>query len=659
MRTASGLAMVVVLILLLGAAGGAMKLYVDRQSMADVINEYGQTLADLPQSSPQASQAFMAAADNARAGRFAEAKSELQRGRAAMSQAGAMPAIPGMPQLPGIFGAQEETEAGGEAAPTPEQIEEALQSLPENARPFFAQRRELFRRALALSMAARRVAPDKWEAHRAKILEAAAAGNESKVEEAMATARRELGLGRAGGAERRQGRLPLPGGGAGPGGIPGGPGMSGGPNMSSDQVGMAIQQARQMLAGAQAMGLDTGNIGDILDRAERELEAGRAERAGEALREAFQTAQRMMAGGGGQRRSGRGAAGSPSGPPRVAMGRPGASGAGRTGGMPAGRPQGTPGMGMWPLWPFGGGPGGAAQGPQTGMLPDVLGPVRSAMERESDVLEAIMEDIENASVALRERNQEQVREILAGARNKVASITKQREKLQRELTVQQPSSPQVAPSQRPTASERPAGQGPTGRRGGRSATWGRTPAETSGQFPQPAPMPWMMPGLGLGGLPNFEAVHDVLGQALDEARRMSDEEYERDREGAIQRLIWGLLAAVMNQGGGFDFMTPPPQGSAALPPLAVPSEEPRDNATRSELEEQIRNRLRLLQEPCSALEQIGVDLTQVQTGLAQARDAVNGGRLIEAARIVNQVADMVWQLVEANRPQLDPLMGPP
>ena len=146
---------------------------------------------------------------------------------------------------------------------------------------------------------------------------------------------------------------------------------------------------------------------------------------------------------------------------------------------------------------------------------------------------------------------------------------------------------------------------------------------------------------------------------------MPDDEYEKQREGFIQRLMGGLMAAVMGQETEF----PPDQGAPrrgaeGLPPLAVPTEEPQDPAARKELETQIRNRLRLLQEPCTVLAQVGADMTQVEAALSQARGAVNAGKLVDAANATNQTADMVWQLVGTYQAELEALkaqtaVGPP
>jgi hypothetical protein len=675
MRTASGLAMLVAMLMLLAVGGGALKLYMDRQSMADVINDYSTTLTSLPVAG-DAGQAFAAAGEKARAGNYSDARSELARGRTAASQTGpaigmpGMSGMPGMGQMPGIGGPSPGAE------PTDQEVESALQQLPADARPFFEKRRELLRRALAVSMAARRVDEGKWKPYRERIFKAAAAGDEAGVQAAMDDARRDMGLGRRTGVE---------GGRGGPGGPgmprmmtgPGMPGMGMGGGTAADQLAMA----RQVLAQAQAAGMDVSKVAAIVDRADRELKAGSPEKAAASLREAFQVAQAAMMGGGGPPR-GMGRGGGTGGFPGGGGGSPGRQGgSGRFAARPGGPGMGQPGRGGPGMGFPGPGPGmgmgmpaqglGQGSGPQ-GMFPNVFGSLMGAMREDSGVLAALMDDLENAGLAIREKNQDQVRDILAAARNKVASLSKRRETVGRELMAAQgpfPGAGAEGTAQGPAT--RPEGLGPVGprqgrQRPGRQGPEGRPPAGEGpgGQGPGGMfgglPMMNMMPGMF-----DFQGIQEVIGRALDDVRKMPDEQYAQQREGLIQQFMWNLVAAVTGQ-----FGEPTPQegatgqGALSLPPLQVPAEEPQDPAARKELEKQIRDRLRLLQSPCAALSQVGADMTQVEAALSQARDAVNAGTLVDAAKTTNQTADMVWQLTGNYQAQLEalkaqPAVGPP
>ncbi|MBM3475460.1 MAG: hypothetical protein FJX75_19520 [Armatimonadetes bacterium] len=457
-------------------------------------------------------------------------------------------------------------------------------------------------------------------------------------------------------------------------------GMMGGADIPPDQLGMAIGQARNMLAQVQAAGVDVSKVAAIVDRADRELKAGSAEKAAASLREAFQVAQAAMMGGGGGpggmgRMSGTGGPPGGRGGSRGGQGtfRPRPPGQGGPGmGMPGGRPgMGTgfpgqgPGMGMMAQGP------GQGPGPQ-GMFPNVFGSLMGAMREDSGVLAALMEDIENASLSIREKNQDQVRDILTAARNKVASLTKRRETVGRELMAAQ-GPPAAAggegmgmgPGTRPEGwgpmgprqgRQRPGRQGPDGQQPGGEGPGGQGLAGMFGGLP----MMGMMPGMF-----DFQRIQEVIGRALDDVRKMPDEQYAQQRDGLVQQFMWNLVAAVTGQLGG---PTPqegaPVQGAGSLPPLQVPAEEPQDPAARRELETQIRNRLRLLQDPCAALAQVGADMRQVEAALSQARDAVNAGTLVEAAKATNQTADIVWQLTGTYQQQLEALktqgaVGPP
>ncbi|MBM3498976.1 MAG: hypothetical protein FJX74_09935 [Armatimonadetes bacterium] len=637
MRTASGLAMMVAVLLLLGACGGAFKLYMDRQSMVDVIGDYGQTLTALPVASPQAAHAFASAVEEARSGRYAEARVRLAEGRTAAAQGGpaAMPGMPGAPGIPGLPGVGQ---PDGGAPVSDADVEKALRELPDDARPFFEQRRELFRRALMVSAAARQVAPEKWEAHRAKILAAAAAGDEAKVEALLREARQDFGMGGPGaGGSGRMGPGGMPRGGGGErGGMPGLPDVTG---ASPDQLAGMIAQSRQMLAGAKAAGLDTREVEGLLNRADAELRAGNAQKAAASLRQAFDVVRQAMAGGGGR----------PSGPPRMARGGPG----GPPGGGGGRRPGGMPGMAMPPG--MAGGPGmGMPQGPGMaggpgGVFPDVFGLLVGNMQRESGVLAGVLEDLENAGLALREKNQEQMREILSAASQKIAAIGKRRNELEGRLRPGQIAPPGEEPR---AAWQGPGGRGPGGRRPGGESPGGPGPGPAV-QWPGGFPIP----GLGSGAGFDLKRISEVLAKALDEARGMPQDEYEKQRDTFVQGLLGRLMAAVMGQP---DLMVPPPEGGrpdvlTGLPPLEVPAAEPTEPEARTQLETQVRDRLRLLQEPYAALERVGADVAPVAAELVLAREAVNGGRLTEAANATNTANDMLWQLTETHRGELEGL----
>lgn len=683
MRTASGLAMLVAMLVLLGIGGGALKLYMDRQSMADMIGDYGTTLAALPLSSPEAAQAFTSAAESARAGRYAEAQKQLEQGRAAASQAGpsAMPSLPGIPGMPGGG-----TPGVGPALSDAE-VTEALRKLPDDARPFFEQRPELFRRALMVSAMARQTAPEKWDGYRQRIFKAAAGGDERQVESLLREARRDLGLGSQGPGGGQPGAtgpggMPMPS-----GGMPGVPGMPDVSGASPDQLAGIIAQSRQMLTGAKAAGLDTSQVEGLLNRAEAELKGGSPQKAAASLREMFGVVRQAMTGGGRPPGNMRTPRGGPGGMPGMGQFPRGGGGGRRPGGMGGGPPMmaggpgmgmppgiaGIPGMGMPPGMPQGmmgpGMPGGMG-----GMFPNVFGQLLGQLQQESGVLGGVMEDLENAGLAVREKNQDQIREILAGAYEKIAAIGKRRSELEKQLQSGQgaPQGPVPGGGWGRGGGQRPGwrgggqgqGQGPGGPGQGPGMQWpgGQQPGGQGPAAQWPGGLDgFPLPSFGEGGAFDLRRIQDVLGRALDEIREMPQEEYEQQRDDFVQRLMGRMMTAVMGQEES-TATTPTgerPEVTGGLPPLAVPAEEPSEPKARAGLESQVRERLRLLQEPYAVLAQVGANVAPVEAGIGVARDAVNGGRLLDAAKATNDVANMIWQLVDTHKAELEALKQEP
>ncbi|MGQ9731519.1 MAG: hypothetical protein ACUVX8_09640 [Candidatus Zipacnadales bacterium] len=645
MRSASSLAMVVVVLVLLLVAAGAMKLYADRQSMTDMIDNYGQTLASLPIGSPEAMAAFRKAAEAAKAGRYEEAESELKRGGEAAKQGagGGEFSIPGI--LPGF--PMGEVGGGGDI-PTfsEEEVEHALQALPEKARPFFAKRRGLFRRALALSAAAKTKDPKAWEAYRARILEAAAEGDQDAVRALIQEAGQALGVPTMVGPEFGPRGTKAPG----SGGMLGGPRPGGraGSDMfagaSADQLRQAIASARAMLPQLQQMGINPKEAMEVLNRAEKELGSGNTQGAARVLREAMAAVRGMVQPG----------IQPPSRPGREGMrgfaGREPGGGPGQRGSMmgpwsgrgrEAGRElSGRPGMGGFPWMPWGQAPSGAGESGMGGILPGVFGSLLSQMQKDSGVLRSVMDDLDNASLALLEKNQDQIREILSGARKKIASLSANRGEWEQRLAAAQPDRPQgIAPPRGQTAP--PQGRGP--------GRWGQ--GQGRGPENMGPSMSWELPtGFDL------QRVHDLLGRAFDEARQMSDEEYEAFRADLINRLMMSFLGSPSEE-----WMVPPdqPDQPAAvedLPLIPVPKQEPTETEARERLELKIRNRLRAIHAPYVALDEANVDLTEVNRTISAARAALGEGNLSEATKSTNEATELLWKLVNQHRPDLLPIM---
>ncbi len=574
MRTASGLAMLVLVLVLIAVGGAALKLLTDRQSMATMIDDYGQSLSAIPMPPGPAVQAFTSAQQRAGAGDYTGARSDLERGMGLVREA---PIPPTTPQPP----------PGGDQprGPSPEELERAVEELPETVRPFFRERPELLRQAMMLRLRAQRsVPPEEMEKQTQRIIEAASAGDEEAVKSVLAELRGKLGpvspQGRQGPGGRMPGRRPR------------------GAGEARGQVQQWITQARQILSRARQAGANTKQASELVNRAEGLLAQGKEREAAEKMEEAMQHLRGVAANA--QRR------------PR---------GAPRAGGARMARRPGGPGGLRGP-----GGPGGPA-GP--GAMPGFLGALLGHMRSESAAIFGAMEDIETAGLALLEKNQDQVREILSSATDKLKAVGKGRSELDKNLQQMQ-RAPRAAPG-----GARP--------RGPRSAQGPRQPRPG-----QPGPPSVREPAL------DPRRVHDLLGRALDEVRTLSPDEYEKQREEMIGRIVVSLMRPPDEQIALSPGEAPRPTG-IGLPPLELPAEEPTNPAERDKLREQVRERMRLLHEPYLMLTNAGVEMEQVEHLIRQAREAFTADKLVDAGKSVNHASDLIWPLMQIHRADLEPL----
>lgn len=574
--------MLLLVVILIAVGGAALKLLMDRQSMATMIDDYGQTLTSMPVPPGPATQAFASARQRAGSGDFAGAKSDLKRGVGLMAETATPPAVP--------EGAMPEA---GPRGPSPADLGRAAEALPEKVRPFFKDHPDLLRQVMMVRMRAEgRVAPAEMEKHAERVMEAAAAGDEEKVKSILEEIRGSLGPAGGEGGRGPGGRVP--GGGRMPGGrrMPGGGGMPGaGPRGAGEargQVQQWITQGRRILAEARRTGADTKKAAELINRAEQLLARGNEQEAAEKMREAMGEMRGL-------------AANAQRGPGRA--------------------PRGAPGMARRPGGARVGGGGG---GPMA--MPGILGTLLGRMQTESAAIMGAMEDIQNASVSLLEKNQAQVREILSSATSKLQAVGRGRAELNKELQAMQ-RAPREAPQEGP----------PRGLRGGPGMRR-QNPDQPGGPFAEAA-------------AEAQRRVHDLLGRALDEARTLSPEEYEEEREEMIERFVAALMAPpderlTLEPGRGLR------PGSAGLPPLELPAEEPADQAERDRLRERVRERLRMLHEPYLMLMTAGAEMEQVERLIGQAREAFTADKLVDAGKSVNHAADLIWQLLQIHRADL-------
>ncbi len=560
--------MLLLVVILIAAGGAALKLLMDRQSMATMIDDYGQTLTSMPVPPGPAAQAFASARQKAGSGDFGGAKSDLKRGVGLMDEAAVPPVTPPGPPP-----------EAGPRTPSPEELQQAAEKLPEKVRPFFRDHPELLRQVMMLRTRAEgRVPPAEIEKHAERIMAAAATGDEEKVKAALGEVRQALGPAGGPGARRPGGRMP--GGGWTPGAGPRGAGEARG------QVRQWITEGRRILAAARPSA-NTKKAAELINRAEKLLASGKEQEAVAKMQEAMGLMRGMQ--GRAQRRPGR----VPGAGARMVR-RPGADGR-------------TP-------------------GPMPGMLGGLLGQMRM----ESAAIVGAMEDIQNASVALLEKNQDQIREILSSATGKLQAVGRRRAELDKRLQEMQ-RAPRAAPEGR-----RP--MGPRGGQGNRRPGSG----EPRGPF---AP----------GPADDARRVHDLLGRALDEVRTLSPEEYEEQREDAIERIVAALMTPP-DERLTIEPGRPPRPGGPGLPPLKLPDEEPTNQAERDKLREQVRDRLRMLHEPYLMLTSAEVEMEQVEHLIRQAREAFTADTLVEAGKSLNEASERVWQLMRIHRAEIEAAM---
>lgn len=252
-----------------------------------------------------------------------------------------------------------------------------------------------------------------------------------------------------------------------------------------------------------------------------------------------------------------------------------------TGGMWSGAPSTSPSMPGFPPAPASG-----------SMSVTPTDPARKALARVGEQLaelESATRDFEMASVAVREKNQDQVRENLHRGAQKLGRVTRAWRELVREYEGGQPGS---GTAQAPLAA----------------------PAQTG--------WPAAIPG------PNAPGAPSGWGQ--------------------WQGLPGSPVAPP--QGGGAPWAWPPPAAGATgqpdvLPPTPVPATEPVAPAQRKALEETLRVRLRALGEPYATLVGRGLVTGELEELVRSCRQAVNTGALREAAEKLNAAEELMGRLL--------------
>ena len=227
-------------------------------------------------------------------------------------------------------------------------------------------------------------------------------------------------------------------------------------------------------------------------------------------------------------------------------------------------------------------PGMRPAGLPPSMIQQILSATLNLMGIEDQDLGHTYEALNDASTALRENNADQILEILTGARQNLERIRDRRRAFSAQLN-------QV------TAGKPPAGKTPAG------------PAATQTQTP-PAPAP-------------NDPVAKVA-QLLDDARKMSAEDYKQAR----MSLARGTLEILLSAGP-----TAPPVSPTGKPLTAD------QQRAALQVEARVREKLQVASGPYQDLKRSGKDVTALSAQLEAARQALWAGRLFEAEEDADQV----------------------
>ncbi len=480
------------------------------------------------------------------------------------------------PTLPAIG------EKGTPAKPTQEEIEEALKQLPDEARAYFRENPDIFLAFVEQCNVARKLRDDgknvdDLRSIRDAIIEAGAQNDDAKVKDLLGKMTQLCSL--TDNKEEILAEL----------------------QPSIDQFKAAVEESVRQ-------GRDPSGAVELMHKSEQAAAAGDMEKAKQYLQQGITAAQRAPRGSGG----------------------PGMMARGRTGSrptMPTGRRR-LPSMGG-PLEMQPGMQGPTRQDRQMGGqrdLAQVLYQNLIALTSAEDVdLGAAYEGIDEARIAIREKNGDQIREMLDAALGRIATIGKRRAEFSRVATSFIAENRQQALAGDAQTGMGP-GAGPVGEAGISPGAGGPPDAEgRSGQRPaQQVGMNFM------GEAARVQMVSDLL-DIITRARALTDEQFQ-ERTEAITREIKQLLSPRRpdrtDRAGADD------QGPEIAGIRGYETEEQKAAA-----EVRIRERLRRSGEAYAQLKASGGDeelMADVDKLLTDARAALYAEEYLEAEELVNE-----------------------
>jgi hypothetical protein len=229
---------------------------------------------------------------------------------------------------------------------------------------------------------------------------------------------------------------------------------------------------------------------------------------------------------------------------------------------------------------------------------DPLSRTLNELQKQLAVLASAAEDFENASVAVREKNQDQVKEILHRGAQKLHQASAASSGLVQQLAEAQSGGGYGSPPRF-------------------AQTWPRGPLV----FGDPATPPTPERGGGRRARMSAQEAAGFELNPLDSPPTGPDGEEVGD-----------------------------PLSPAVFEPIPVPAEEPSDPREREALEDRVRSQFGLLYWPYRQLMEDGVEMDQVQELVRSCRDALYGGALRDAAVSLNAAAELMRSLLAPEEP---------
>ena len=229
--------------------------------------------------------------------------------------------------------------------------------------------------------------------------------------------------------------------------------------------------------------------------------------------------------------------------------------------------------------------------PPIGFLEYVANSLMGVMHAEDNDLARVWNSVNTAAGAVREKNAEQVREILGGAMRALQGIGIRRRMLTKDI--------------------------------GEKEKQAARPREGRGEAARPPSREEML-----------REMRGRIGDVLAEVRRLNDEEFERYKDKFAEQLVDAVL-------------TPRPRQ-----PRRGPGTELAERPVSAE--ERTRAKMQMAAEPYLRLKRTDADTTELDARFQEARQALSEGDYVKAEEIVDGSLEMMDKLLNQNKPAREP-----